>query len=65
MTWGYGNSSLATQNYHSKKNIQTLRAFIEAVIQYTKASQVIVIGHSMGVTLGRKIIKGGIATDHT
>jgi triacylglycerol lipase len=34
------------------------------VIQYTKAKQIIVIGHSMGVTLARKIIKGGKATDH-
>jgi hypothetical protein len=31
---------------------------------YTKAPQVVIIGHSMGVTLGRKIIKGGNVTDH-
>lgn len=40
-----------------------MRAFLEAVIKYTGAAQVNVIGHSMGVTIGRKIIKGGSATD--
>lgn len=40
-----------------------MRAFLEAVIKYTNASQVNVIGHSMGVTIGRKIVKGGSATD--
>lgn len=36
-----------------------LRAFTEAVIKYTGAEKVDVIGHSMGVTLGRRVIKGG------
>jgi hypothetical protein len=40
-----------------------MRAFLEAVLAYTKAPQVIVIGHSMGVTIGRKIVKGGNAQD--
>ncbi len=31
---------------------------------YTKATEVNIIGHSMGVSIGRKIIKGGNATDH-
>jgi triacylglycerol lipase len=34
------------------------------VIQYTNAKEIIVISHSMGVTLARKIIKGGKTTDH-
>lgn len=42
-----------------------MRAFVEAVIEYTGAAKVNIIGHSMGVTIGRKIIKGGTATDHT
>lgn len=50
-------------NNHKKSYVLTLRAFLEAVLAYTGASQVNVIGHSMGVTLGRKIIKGGKAED--
>lgn len=42
-----------------------LRAFVEAVIAYTGAPQVNIISHSMGVTLARKVIKGGSAQDHT
>lgn len=41
-----------------------MRAFVEAVIEYTGAPKVNIIGHSMGVTIGRKVIKGGSATDH-
>ena len=40
-----------------------MRAFVEAVLAYTNATQVNVIGHSMGVSIGRKIIKGGSAED--
>lgn len=36
-----------------------LRAFTEAVIKYTNATKIDIISHSMGVTLGRKVIKGG------
>lgn len=40
-----------------------MRAFVEAVLNYTKATQVNIIGHSMGVSIGRKIVKGGNAQD--
>jgi len=40
-----------------------MRAFVEAVLAYTKASQINIIGHSMGVTIGRKIAQGGSAED--
>jgi hypothetical protein len=36
-----------------------LRAFTEAVIEYTGAEKIDIISHSMGVTLGRRVIKGG------
>lgn len=34
------------------------------MLAYTNSSKVVIIGHSMGVTLGRKVIKGGPVTDH-
>ena len=62
-TWGPANPNLANQNNHAKKYVLQMRAFLEAVLKYTNATQVNVIGHSMGVTIGRKIIKGGSAVD--
>lgn len=63
-TWGPADPNQASNNYHSKEYVTRMRAFVEAVIAYTGAKQVNIIGHSMGVTIGRKIIKGGTATDH-
>lgn len=40
--------------------MEYLRAFTEAVISYTGATKIDIIGHSMGVTLGRRVVKGGI-----
>ncbi|OJH39211.1 hypothetical protein [Cystobacter ferrugineus] len=40
-----------------------MRAFIQAVQEYTGARKVDVIGHSMGVTLARKAIQGGPGYD--
>ena len=62
-TWGVANAQGTSQVNHSKKNVLYMRAFLEAVLAYTKAEQVIVIGHSMGVTMGRKIVQGGEAID--
>jgi triacylglycerol lipase len=64
-TWGPANPNAASNNSHIKEYVMRLRAFVEAVIKYTGAPKVNIIGHSMGVTLGRKVIKGGIATDHS
>lgn len=63
-TWGPANANLASQNYHAKKYVTQMRAFVEAVLAYTGAAQVNIIGHSMGVSIGRKIIKGGNTIDH-
>ena len=41
-----------------------MRVFLEAVLEYTQAPKIIVIGHSMGVTIGRAIVKGGTSVDH-
>lgn len=62
-TWGPANSSFSSQQYHSKDYLTRLRAFVQAVKAYTGATKVDIIGHSMGVTLGRKVVKGGSGND--
>ncbi|MFY7998265.1 MAG: lipase family protein [Candidatus Kapaibacteriota bacterium] len=63
MTWGSANAVLSAQQYHSRPYLTRVRRFIEAVLAYTGAQKVDIIGHSMGVTLARKAIKGGSASD--
>ncbi|MEO1051905.1 MAG: lipase [Bacteroidota bacterium] len=63
MTWGPASLSQTPLQYHSRSYIDRIRRFIQAVKAYTGASRVDVIGHSMGVTLARKAIKGGTAYD--
>lgn len=61
-TWGSTNVTNPTGNYHSAENVIRVRKFIQAVIEYTQ-SNVVVIGHRMGVTLARRALKGGNFTD--
>ncbi|CDW77185.1 lipase [Stylonychia lemnae] len=58
-TWGNGDYTQANKTTHSIEAVKKMRAFMEAVIQYTGASQVDVITHSLGGTLARRVIKGG------
>lgn len=62
-TWGDANPSLSAYKYHSKPNLQKIRAFIQAVKAYTGAAKVDIVTHSMGVTLTRKAILGGSGSD--
>ncbi|MBS1797291.1 MAG: lipase [Acidobacteria bacterium] len=62
-TWGDANPLLSANQYHSKPNLQKIRAFIQAVKAYTGATKVDIVTHSMGVTLARKAILGGTASD--
>jgi triacylglycerol lipase len=62
-TWGPADPLLAADQYHSKTYVMKIRKLIEAVKAYTGATKVDVIAHSMGVTLARKAIKGGSASD--
>lgn len=63
MTWGDANPALSAYQYHSKPNLQKIRAFIQAVKAYTGATKVDIVTHSMGVTLTRKAILGGSGND--
>lgn len=62
-TWGDADPYDAAYQYHSKPNLQKIRAFIQAVKAYTGAAKVDIVTHSMGVTLARKAILGGSAND--
>lgn len=62
-TWGDANPLYSANQYHSKPNLQKVRAFIQAVKAYTGATKVDIVAHSMGVTLGRKAVLGGTGND--
>jgi triacylglycerol lipase len=64
-TWGIATPNNASQVHHTKDIVLRMRKFVEAVLDYTGAKQVNVIGHSMGVSLGRRIVKGGQTTDQS
>lgn len=52
----------AASRTHDCPTLTRLRRFVEAVLAYTKATQIAIVSHSMGVTLGRKIVQGGAVT---
>lgn len=61
-TWGSGDSAEVWNQAHYPENNRYCRMFVEAVLAYTGAEKVDIVGHSFGVTFGRSIIKGGVIT---
>ncbi len=59
--WGLKGAMNAANNHHKAEYMQKIRRLIAAVKAYTGSAKVDVVTHSMGVTLGRKAIKGGNA----
>ena len=59
-TWGPGTFTKGMDQVHSQETLNYLRQFTEAVLAYTGAKKISVISHSMGVTLARRVIKGGV-----
>ncbi|CAI5455744.1 unnamed protein product [Caenorhabditis angaria] len=58
----YGDRNIMS-SFNRKFDCETLmmhRRFIESVLQYTKSEKVNIIAHSMGVSIARKVIQGGI-----
>lgn len=64
-SWQDNVAGKAGTRTHNCKDLTRLRKFFEAVLGYTGAPKVSLVAHSMGVTLGRKVIHGGFvnATD--
>jgi hypothetical protein len=62
-TWGPASVMQSANQYHSYEYLSQIRAFIQAVKEYTGASKIDIISHSMGVTLGRKAVMGGSGYD--
>ena len=58
-TYGPADPALSAQYSHTQEYVQHIRSFIEAVLSYTEAEKVDVIGHSLGVTIARAAIIGG------
>jgi hypothetical protein len=63
-TWGPADPAQASKQVHSLENVRRIRAFMEAVLEYTGAERMDVIAHSMGVTLARRAILGGEMDGH-
>ena len=58
-TYGSGSAEDSSQYTHREEFVLQVRHHMEAVLEYTGASKVHVISHSLGVTMARQAILGG------
>lgn len=59
ITYGDRNISNSYIRHFNCQNVQLHRRFLEFVLHYTKAKQINIVAHSMGVSIARKAIQGG------
>ncbi|EGT40073.1 hypothetical protein CAEBREN_29500 [Caenorhabditis brenneri] len=62
-TWGRGVEQMNLNVALSCGHVRHIRRFIQAVLKYTGAQQIDIIGYSMGSPLARKAILGGKCVD--
>ncbi|GMR46145.1 hypothetical protein PMAYCL1PPCAC_16340, partial [Pristionchus mayeri] len=60
LTYGSRDINLSLQSSITCRNLLGLRRFLEAILEYTQMEKLGIVAHSMGVTLARKAIKGGV-----
>ena len=63
ISYGIHNFDDRFNQYLSYEFVHRQKSFIEAVKKYTGADKLDVVTHSMGVSVGRKAIKGGTGYD--
>ena len=56
-------SALTEAYQHSVENVLRIRLFIELILDYTGAEHVNVIAHSLGTTIARRALLGGMVED--
>ena len=61
--WGY--PDIPHLHYFQSEYVVQVRKFIDAVLEYTNATQIDVIAHSYGVFYGRRALQGGWAKTYS
>ncbi len=61
--WGY--PDVPHLHFYQAEYVLQVRKFIDAVIEYTNASEIDVIAHSFGVIYGRRALLGGWAKSYS
>ena len=62
-SYGYPESMTVDEYTHSQINIMQVRRMMEAILEYTGSDTINVVAHSLGVTMARRAILGGLEVD--